>query len=315
MAGDLDAALADAGGAAAPAAATAHLRSVLADELRHGAGELARRRSGYRRPVTVCLADAADGVLGVAPVPVSLRADPEIADERAWLLVAALVGTLVGLAGAGGLTAPDDLSLRVGDHDSFLVAHLPGRPYGPALDELGPLAFEEQLGEVDRLRARALAVPAAVLAVTDLREPIGGAHPLRVAEAVARLGGRPADPLSVDALEDVVRAVLGPPDGGSRPHEDPDPGRRTARRILQRLHGMGKWGGYHTEFQHLPRGFAGDERGLAMRVGEALLDAGLLVEKPSVGQRHVFLNPRRAGEIHRLIDEGAVPAGLSLPAS
>ena len=77
-----------------------------------------------------------------------------------------------------------------------------------------------------------------------------------------------------------------------RPHEDPDPGRRVARRILQRLDGMGKWGGYHTEFAHLARGFAGNDRALAQEVGEALLEAGLLAEKPSVGQRHVYLNPR-----------------------
>jgi hypothetical protein len=47
-------------------------------------------------------------------------------------------------------------------------------------------------------------------------------------------------------------------------------------------------------------------------VGEALLDSGLLLEKPSVGQRHVFLNPRRAKDIHALIDDGRVPPGLTL---
>ena len=46
----------------------------------------------------------------------------------------------------------------------------------------------------------------------------------------------------------------------SRPHDDPDPSRRVARRILQRLDGMGKWGGYHTDFTHLARGFAGNDR-------------------------------------------------------
>jgi hypothetical protein len=86
-----------------------------------------------------------------------------------------------------------------------------------------------------------------------------------------------------------------------------------ARRILQRLDGMGKWGGYHTEFAHLSRGFAGNDRGLAEAVGKAMLAAGLLAEKPSVGQRHVFLNPRRASEIHALIEDGTVPAGLRLP--
>ena len=50
-------------------------------------------------------------------------------------------------------------------------------------------------------------------------------------------------------------------------------------------------------------------------MGEALLEAGLLAEKPSVGQRHVFLNPRRAAEIRKLIDEGAVPPGMRLPSA
>ena len=76
---------------------------------------------------------------------------------------------------------------------------------------------------------------------------------------------------------------------------------------------MGKWGGYHTDFAHLARGFAGNDRQLAQAVGEALLAGGLLAEKPSVGQRHVFLNPRRAADIHRLIETGAVPPGLKLP--
>ena len=89
--------------------------------------------------------------------------------------------------------------------------------------------------------------------------------------------------------------------------------RRVARRILQRLDGMGKWGGYHTEIAHLSRGFAGNDRALALEVGDALLAAGLLVEKPSVGQRHVFLNPRRAADIHAFVERGAVPPGMSLP--
>ena len=76
---------------------------------------------------------------------------------------------------------------------------------------------------------------------------------------------------------------------------------------------MGKWGGYHTEFQHLARGFAPADRALASATGEALLASGLLSEKPSVGQRHVFLNPRQAGAIRALIDTGEVPDGLTLP--
>jgi hypothetical protein len=117
----------------------------------------------------------------------------------------------------------------------------------------------------------------------------------------------------VEAHEEAVLALLQPDERTVRPHEDPDPARRIARRILQRLDGMGKWGGYHTDFAHLARGFAGNDRALAQDVGEALLAAELLAEKPSVGQRHVFLNPRRAAEIHRLIDDGDLPPGMRLP--
>src|SRR5438067_744152 len=140
-----------------------------------------------------------------------------------------------------------------------------------------------------------------------------------VAARVAALGGRPADEASLSEHEDAVLSALeadaGRPDGPavSRPHDDPEPARRVARRILQRLDGMGKWGGYHTEFAHLARGFAGNDRALAEEVGRALLDAGLLAEKPSVGQRHVFLNPRRAAEIRRMIETGMLPPGMKLP--
>ena len=52
---------------------------------------------------------------------------------------------------------------------------------------------------------------------------------------------------------------------------------------------------------------------LAQAAGESLLDAGLLAEKPSVGQRHVFLNPRRARDIRAFIEAGDAPPGLKLP--
>ncbi|HVL96641.1 MAG TPA: hypothetical protein VM266_12345, partial [Solirubrobacteraceae bacterium] len=213
---------------------------------------------------------------------------------------------------AGGDGA--DLTLRAGALDGFLALHLP-TPAAADDAELAALAFDERVAGVDRLRARAVVMPAAPLAPDDLRAPIGAGHPLRVAEAVARLGGDPTDPSSADELDQALGTLLGPEAAGAaRPHEDPDPARRVARRILQRLAGMGKWGGYHTEFAHLPRGFAGNDRALAVEVGEALLAAGLLAEKPSVGQRHVYLNPRRAGEIHRFVEAGEPPRGLVLPA-
>jgi hypothetical protein len=310
----LAAELAAAGGVQAPPQATARLRDLLADALQHGARELAQKRSGTREdPVTVALAADGERVLATVPVAAGLHADAEAVSERGWLLVAAVVGALVDLTAPPPPASPEDLALRVGDLGGHALLAYPARGLEPGdLEDVGPLAFEEHADGIDRLRAAALAVPATVLGDAPLRDPIGSHHPLRIAETVARLGGRPADPASVEEHEDAVLAVVGAREGPARAHEDPDPARRVARRILQRLDGMGKWGGYHTDFAHLARGFAGNDRQLASEVGEALLAEGLLAEKPSVGQRHVFLNPRRAGDIRRLIETGEEPGGLRL---
>jgi hypothetical protein len=299
--------LADAGGANAPRERVGQLRTLLGRELQRGVEELAAARSGYEHPVVVAAAFHTDGLIVVAPVAPELRADPDAVDERAWLLAAALVGALEESVSVSG-------ALTAGSFDGYLALHL-HVPAADAVVELFPLAFEEQVEPVDRLHAIALAVPDALLEdAVDLKEPIGPAHPLRVALEIARLGGRPADHAAQSEHEDAVLAVLEAADGGvARPHDDPDPSRRVARRILQRLDGMGKWGGYHTAFTHLARGFAGNDRALAEKVGEALLLSGLLVEKPSVGQRHVFLNPRRAADIRALIERGDVPGDLTLP--
>jgi hypothetical protein len=306
------------GGATAPASATARLRDVLAGALRDGRAELAKPRSGYGDPVEVGIAWQEGMLLAATPAGAALRADPDAAGERTWLLVAATIAALVDLAGAPAPAGPQDLALRAGELDGgFLVLALPAPGIDPAeLEELAPLAFEDHAAGIDRLRARAHALPPGLLdePALGLREPIGPSHPLRIAEAVARLRGRPEDPDSVEECEDAVLALLQPAGAAAvRPHEDPDPARRVARRILQRLDGMGKWGGYHTDFTHLARGFAGNDRALAQEVGEALLDAGLLDSKPSVGQRHVFLNPRRAGDIRALIEMGTLPPGMRLP--
>ena len=291
-------------------AAPARLRSLLKDALARGELELAKKRSGYDEPVTLAFGATDQGVLAVAlPVSAAFRADVAVADDRAWKLTAAAVGALVQ-AGEGlpPLAHAQDLKIR--------AAEAPGGALVLTLDtegdaELAALAAEEAIAHVDRLRARALELPRGVIAADDAKEPIGAAHPLKVAEAIARLGGDPTAP--DEQIEELVLATLGATSGPARPHEDPDPARRVARRILQRLDGMGKWGGYHTDFAHLARGFAGNERALADAVGEALLDAGLLAEKPSVGQRHVFLNPRQAGAIRRLIEQGELPSALELP--
>jgi hypothetical protein len=297
------------GGADAPPTAVARLRENLAAALREGRAELAKPRSGKHAPVMVTLAAQDGGLFAATPVHATVRADPDSVSEREFLLAAAVAGTLVELAEPGVPTGPDDLKLRAGElPGGFLVLAYPGRELD---EELVALSFEDQVESVDRLRARALTLPPGVIEDVRLREPIGARHPLRIAEAVARLGGRPAG--SFDDLEDAVLALLDPTGEVVRPHDDPDPASRVARRILQRLDGMGKWGGYHTEFAHLARGFKGNDRALAQEVGEKLLESGLLAEKPSVGQRHVYLNPRRAAEIRKLIDTGELPTGMTLP--
>jgi hypothetical protein len=267
-------------------------RRLLERELERGLRELEQPRTGYDAPIVVAFGSEA----AVVPVPVSVRADAASIGERAWLVVAA---TVEALAEAGG-----DAKLEAGAFGEHLALRM-----GRVDPELSVLAFEEATSGIDRLRVRGQ-----VFAVegTDWREPIGAQ--LRVAGAVAKLGGRPSDPKSVEEHEEAVLRLLGADARDvPRPHDDPDPAKRVARRILQRLDGMGKWGGYHTEFAHLARGFAPAERALASEIGEALIEAGLLAEKPSVGQRHVFLDPRHVKEIRGLIERGELPPGLELP--
>jgi hypothetical protein len=302
--------LADAGGIAARRERLGQLRLLLGQELQRGRGELGLARSGYEHPVVAAVASTEHGLVAVAPVAPELRADPDAVEERAWLLTAALVGALAD-------ASEHPQTIEAGTLDGEFLAIRVMSPLGPGDPELAPLSFaDEQTQAIDRLKALLLAVPPDLIdAATDFKPPIGAAHPLNVALEIAKLGGHPADPASQQELEDQVLAALD--DGKShefaRPHDDPDPNRRVARRILQRLDGMGKWGGYHTDFTHLARGFAGNDRGLADAVGEALLAAGLLSEKPSVGQRHVFLNPQRAGDIRNMIERGELPPGLRLP--
>ena len=208
LAGELD----RAGGAAAPPSATARLREVLLAALRHGAAELAKPRSGYDAPVEVAIAAGDGGLLAATPAAAALRADPERSRERAWLLVAATVAALVELAGRAADRRRDDL--RSPRATSAASSCSRSRPAARHLDELVPLAFDDHAGGIDRLRARALALPARVLGGRAAR-PIGDGHPLRIAEAVARLGGRPEDPRSVEEHEDAVLGLLEP--GGGAP--------------------------------------------------------------------------------------------------
>ena len=312
---ELETALADAGGAGAPRDSSARLRDLLAAELRRGMVELGESRTGYEVPIAVAVAATDADVVAALPISPELRADPGAVSERSGALAAVAVEHVVEGASPGPPRSGGDLSLRLGAVGGMLALSYPASAPADAAEyahEALTAEFDER--RIDRLRARSHLLPGHVLDdVSDLRPPIGSTHPLRVAEAVTRLGGSPLDDDTVEALEQQLLHLLEPGGAVSRAHDDPDPVRRVARRILQRLDGMGKWGSYHTAFDHLARGFAGNERALAYEVGESLVAAGLLEEKPSVGQRHVYLSPRRSGDIRRLIDDGELPDGLVLP--
>jgi hypothetical protein len=299
--GELARALADAGGASAPLELSARLRGMLRAELERGARELAEARTGHDRPIVLAVAASDGAVVAALPLAPELRADPGAVADRGAALAAAAVERLVEAAEPGPPAAAAELALLLGEHDGYLALAYPAAD--PELSaDYAQAALDDATAAIDRLRAVCLVLPSHALAVADLRPPIGATHPLRVAEAVTRLGGSPLDEDSLETLEPQLVRLLEPAGAVTAPHNDPDPRRRVMRRILQRLDGMGKWGGYHTAFDHLARGFAGNERALAYEVGEELLAAGLLDEKPSVGQRHVHLNPRKAGEIRRLIE-------------
>lgn len=140
-----------------------------------------------------------------------------------------------------------------------------------------------------------------------------GVHPVRAAAALAELG-IPDDEVEGFSPE-LVASLLGTEPEEAEPEpivppslrieDDPCPRRRQARRVLRRLLGMKKVGaGYHTAFDHIYRGAPADARHEALEVGEALIRAGLLGEKPSVGQRHVYLRREALPEIHALIERG-----------
>ena len=238
--------------------------------LRHGREELAKPRSGYDAPVEVGFA-AQDGLLLAAtPAGAALRADPKVAGEREWLLVAAAVATLVDLA-CPGIPADGRRPRARGGGDRRLPrARLPGRDRPRRARRVRARDLRRaRRPHRPPARRRARAPARACSTPPTLRAPIGTGHPLRVAEAEARL---PAE-LDGEQREDAVLALLEPAGGAACARtRTPIPPRRVARRILQRLDGMGKWGGYHTDFAHLARGFAGNERALAQEVGEALLD-------------------------------------------
>ena len=206
------------GGVDAPVELSARLRGLLAAELVRGRSELRKARSGYGEPICVAFAPGEDGVLALCPAPPELRADAGAVNERTGVVVAAAVEALVEASGAGPPARAEDLRLHCGAIGDHLALRYPAA--GPRdAAELATLALTELLEGMDRLRCIALLLPAHVAeAAGDWREPIGPTHPLRVTEAVKRLGGSALDEASLDDHGDAPgRAARAGRLGGPRP--------------------------------------------------------------------------------------------------
>lgn len=154
-------------------------------------------------------------------------------------------------------------------------------------------------------------VPAAGRGGLDRLAQATRTHPVLIARELVAQGWRLDEPRYPDDVVDLLRhrGFDGPPAPRDAPNfairDDPCPRRRHARLVLRRLLHKRKIGSqYHTEFDHLARGAPPEDRADALAVGEALIRSGLLGEKPSVGQRHVYLRRDALPGIHALIDRG-----------
>lgn len=330
------------GGAADPAApaSPSQIAGLVRRELLRGLGAIDAPRAGYDRPLALPIAPLPRRLLAAVPVDARARTVEDSLDgsTRPLLLVAAAMEALIVAGDIGAASAGRPLLIGYGAAEGALVLTMPWpRSTGPddADAELAALQLDDCLDGTDRLRTAAAALPPdaaqIVFSATDAQPPLGARHALAELEVLVRAGLPAAEAagstsLAVrggrgsggEAATALLDAVLGPVHSDTRPHEDADPSRRMARRILQTLYGKRKWSGgsgagFHTEVTHLTRGFDRSDRELASDVVGALLDAGLLVEKPSVGQRHVSLYSKRAADIHALIERGETPPDLRLP--
>lgn len=71
--------------------------------------------------------------------------------------------------------------------------------------------------------------------------------------------------------------------------------------LVRKLSYMGKWGGSHTSFDNLPKGFPGHLRGDVKKVAEKLIKENILLMKPTSYEKEVSLNPERKADIERMI--------------
>lgn len=76
-----------------------------------------------------------------------------------------------------------------------------------------------------------------------------------------------------------------------------------AAMILKKLRRRDNWGGSHTAFDDLPRGFPKNIRGTVKDIAEDLIKDNLLLDKTTSYGRQVSLNPQRKAEIDKIIKD------------
>ena len=229
----------------------------------------------------------------------------------------ALVGALAGAAEAGASVT----ALRLEEWRGLACLAAPGTDA-----ELFAITFADALGDAWRVAVAELPegvvlggpplllAPPRTAAGPELNRLAAelSVHPVRVVLTLLARDQPAAGPYPPELVHSLrewgcagERAPAAEPAPSLAIGDDPCPRRRHARAVLQRMLRMGKVGpGYHTEFDHFRRGAPAHEGREALEVGEALLRAGLLGEKPSVGQRHIYLNVKALPAIHALIDRG-----------
>ena len=172
--------------------------------------------------------------------------------------------------------------------------------------ELLPLTLEDHAQELDRVRIEAVQLPAGDL---DETEPVGEERWLWRAEMGARLGGRPGAAAFAPEVESAVARLESglPDDGRGRHRASPTTRCRAGARRGGCSAASTGWASTAATTPSSATSRAaspGHERALALEVGEALLRAGFLAEKPSVGQRHVSLVAARTSDIRALVERG-----------
>jgi len=71
--------------------------------------------------------------------------------------------------------------------------------------------------------------------------------------------------------------------------------------IIRKLFYLGKWGGSHTSFDNLPKGFPKELGKKVKSIAKDLIKKGILLSKPTSYGVEVSLNPSKKGDIENIL--------------